>query len=250
MLQQIREGLKIMFSDLRFDEGRHLYYVNGENYPSVSKKLEDHYEKFDEEFFLPKCAAKEGVSEAELKARWREKNRIACEMGHNTHNFLEHFDPNKEYVIDIPQKRGGVKFLNDYVYCSNPRYFIIVQELRMIHRKYRFCGTTDMLLWDSWNNYIVVADWKTNEDLYRTYGYLKWPFDHFESNPFNKYQIQFNYYQAMIDQSPWKVGERWLIYLDAEGEYQVHKVLDLQRELHQYLDNPNVNMPVTYGFTW
>src|SRR5690606_26429919 len=155
MIEQIRKDLWEMFSDLRFDEARHLYYVNGENYPSVSKKLEHHYEKFNKEEWLPRCAIKESkelgrvVTEWELEQKWDNKRDVACDLGHDTHDFLEHYKRGQKYLADTPQKKAGVKFFENHIDCKNPRYTIIHRELRMIHRTFKFCGTTDLLLWDN-----------------------------------------------------------------------------------------------------
>lgn len=252
MVEQIRKYLLEMFSDLKFDEIRHLYYVNAENYPSVSKKLEDHYEKFNKEVWLPRCSQKEGIPEWELEKRWDNKRDIACDMGHDTHDFLEHYRPGREHLADIPQKKAGIKFFNDYVYCKNPRYTIVARELRMIHRVFKFCGTTDIILLDNIDNSLVVADWKTNEDLFKTYGYLKAPFSHYESNPFNKYQLQFSYYQLMLMQSKYKISNRLLIYLDSEENYTIYNCEDLTGDLSKYLTDPNqfTNYPASYGLVW
>lgn len=253
MVEQIRQDLSEMFADLRFDESKHLYYVNGENYPSVSKKLESHYEKFNKELWLERCAKRDGIPTWELEKKWDNKRDVACDMGHNTHDFLEHYKPGLEPLADIPQKKAGVKFFNDYIHCKNPRYTVIYRELRMIHRAFKYCGTTDMLLWDNVEQCIVIADWKTNEDLFKTYGYLKAPFDNYLSNPFNKYQLQFSYYQLMVSQqNRARVGNRLLIYLDIEGEYRLYPCQDLTKDLSKFLTNPNqfTSTPTSYGLVW
>lgn len=260
-IQQRFGELLTMFDDLEFDEARHLYFVNGDNYPSVSKKLEEHYEKFDEKYWLEKKAPVEGVSIEELRARWHKKRDDACAKGHDAHHFLEHFKPGMEHLANTPEKKAGVAFLMNYIYKENPRYYIITQEFRMIHREFKYCGTTDMLLWDSWTDSIVVADWKTNEDLFKTYGTLKPPFTYLESNPFNKYQLQFSYYQLMVDQSKFKVSDRWLIYLEplnredtdlstADGMYQVHKTCDFTDDLSSFLKGNVFANNNTYGLVW
>lgn len=237
--------LLTMFNDLEFDNARHMYFVNGENYPSVSKRLHDHCEEFDEEYWLERKAPQEKVSVEELRQRWHTKRDLACDKGHECHDFLEHFKPGMEHLADTPEKKAGVAFLMTFIYKDNPRYFIITQEFRMIHRLFKYCGTTDMLLWDSWTNTIIVADWKTNEDLFKTFGVLKYPFKFLESNPYNKYQLQFSYYQMMVEQSKYKVSQRWLIYLEpidrenldpnAEGMYTIHKTTDYTKDLTSFL---------------
>jgi hypothetical protein len=252
MVEQVKKDLLEMFSDLRFDETRHLYYVNGENYPSVSKKLEDHYEKFNKELWLQRCAPKEGIPVWELEQRWDNKRDIACDMGHDTHDFLEHYGLSYKFLADTPQKRAGVKFFNDYIDCNNPRYTVICRELRMIHRTFKYCGTSDLILWDNIEQCIVIADWKTNEDLFKTYGYLKAPFNNFSCNPFNKYQLQFSYYQLMLMQSKYRIGSRQLVYLDSEENYTIYPCTDLTKTLTEYLTNPNqfTSTPASYGMVW
>jgi hypothetical protein len=252
MIDQVKKDLLEMFSDLRFDEARHLYYINGENYPSVSKKLEDHYEKFNKELFLLLCAEKEKTTTWELERRWDNKRDTACAMGHDTHDFLEYYEPGHEIYADIPQKKAGIKFFNDYVYCDNPRYTIIYRELRMVHRIFKYCGTTDLVLWDNIDHSLVIGDWKTNEDLFKTYGYLKTPFDNFSCNPFNKYQLQFSYYELMLMQSKYRISNRILIYLDSEENYTIYPCTDLTKTLAEYLTNPNqfTPTPASYGMVW
>lgn len=249
-IQQKFNDLLTMFDDLEFDEARHLYFVNGDNYPSVSKKLEEHYEKFDEKKWLEIKAPQEGVSVEELRARWHKKRDDACEKGHICHHYLEHFKLGMEHLADTPEKQAGVAFLMNYIYKDNPRYYIITQEFRMIQRHFKYCGTTDMLLWDSWTDTIIVADWKTNEDLFKTYGTLKAPFTYLESNPFNKYQLQFSYYQLMVEQSKYKVSERWLIYLEADGMYSLHKTMDFTSDLDSFLKGNYYAASNSYGLVW
>lgn len=229
------KDLLTMFDDLEFDEGRHMYFVNGDNYPSVSSRLHDHCEEFDEDYWLARKAPQLGVTIEELRAQWHKKRDDACAKGHDCHYFLEHFKLGMEHLADTPEKKAGVLFLQHYIYKENPRYFIITQEYRMVHREFKYCGTTDMLLWDSWEKKIIVADWKTNEDLFKTFGTLKTPFNFLTSNPYNKYQLQFSYYQLMVEQSKYKVSERWLIYLEADGMYTIHKTEDYTKELTRHM---------------
>lgn len=253
MIQIIKNSLYDLFSDLRFDEARHLYFVNGDNFVSVSKKIEAHYEKFNEAFFLPLCAKKENTTEEALKAQWKKKNKDACDMGHDVHLYLELHKKEQGFEgANIPQKVAGVKFLMDYIYCENPRYFIVAQELRMLHRKFKYAGTTDMLLWDSHTDTLIVADWKTNADgLFKTYGFLKPPFDLLESNPYNKYQLQFSYYQLMIEQSKYEVSDRWLIYLSPEADYTIYHTTDYTKELSEQMSGV-IKEPseMAYGLIW
>lgn len=269
--REIRKYLSELFSDIRFDEERHLYFVNGEQMPSVSKKLEDHYEKFDEAVWLPRVSKRDGIPIEELRAQWREKNRVSTEdVGTPTHNYLEKVElnhiestdkhpewipwyqlPSNEYLADLPQKKAGMQFLYQYIFPYKPRYYIVAVEYRMCHRTFKFCGTCDLILWDSWEDTFILVDWKTNSDLFKTYGHLKPPFDYYQSNPFNKYQLQFTYYQIMFEQCKYKIKERWLVYLENTGNHQIHKTQYMADELTTYLLNPvQEDKPAGYGFSW
>ena len=45
----------------------------------------------------------------------------------------------------------------------------------------------------------------------------------------------------MIEQSRYKVSDRWLIYLEADGMYTIHKTTDYTQELAKMLSGEPVN---------
>ena len=103
MINDIRNKISTMFSDLQFDSQRHLYFVEGVKYPSVSSRVELHAPKFDAEKILPYSAKKEGVTVDELRRKWQTINKSACDLGHEVHEFLENFSGIE--TPDIPKKK-------------------------------------------------------------------------------------------------------------------------------------------------
>lgn len=240
MLTYLQERLIRHFAPLEFEEKRHIYTVDGEKYPSVSSLVEGHADKFDEGYWLPRCAKKEGVTEHELKHKWQTINKEACDLGHETHEFLEHFDGLK--TPGTPQEKAGIQYLKDTL----PEYDILFKEIRMYSRKYKYAGTADLLLQHKVTGKIVLADYKTNKDLFKTFGFLRHPFGSLECHPYNKYQIQLSYYQIMLHEAGCEISERKIVYLKADGTYRVFDAIDLTAQLEQFLNSKKVSNHVAW----
>jgi hypothetical protein len=88
IVSHIRERINAAFSDIVFDQKKHLYYVDDENYPSVTRKIENCAPKFDANLMAPLSAIKASriekreVTEHEMKYRWQTINKLACDLGH------------------------------------------------------------------------------------------------------------------------------------------------------------------------
>lgn len=232
MITETQQRLLHMFSSLSFDEKRHLYFWNDVQIPkSVSGKVAEHYAPFEEKKVIYGSARKLNVTVPELRRTWHKTSKDACEMGTETHNFMENFSGIE--TGDSPQKKAGVQFLIDY----SDKYEIVSRELRMYSRKYNFAGTADLLLLNKQTGKLVLGDYKTNKDLFKTYKWLLPPFDSLECHPYNKYQLQLSYYQIMLNEIGLHISERLLIYLKPDGTYRVFELLDFTQELTEYLNS-------------
>lgn len=259
MLKELELKLSNAFKDLVFIEKTHQYFLDDENLISVSRKIDAHCEKFDADkplgngYTLIEASAKkqtrlrgETVTSEELRKEWVRTNKDACDLGHETHDYLEHFNGLK--TPKTPQERAGVKFLqfifSEYITLEDgtkiPRYILLAKEIRMFSRKRKYAGTADLLLYDNLLGGIVIADYKTNGNLFKTYGFLLEPFNWMESHPYNKYQIQLSYYQIMLEEVGFKVVDRMLIYLRGDETFTPFSTVDLTTELKQIMDNPKV----------
>lgn len=219
-----------MFSGLNFESQRHLYFIEGVNYPSVSSLVHTHEHPVDFEAKLPACARREGVTVDELRATWRKTNKDACDLGTDTHDFLEHFtgleQPSNGY------EKAGIQFLVDIL----QDFDIVAKEIRMYSRKYQFAGTSDLLLLHRFSGQLYIADYKTNKDLFKSYDQLRTPFNLLDSSPFNKYQIQLSYYQVMLEEAKLPIAGRKLISLRADGTYKVFDTADFTEDLKEIMD--------------
>ncbi len=223
--QNIKSKIEWMFSDLVFEEESHKYFVNGIFYPSVSSLIKKHETKVNFKQIAKNVAEKDNKNLNEVLNDWDKKKNDACALGTQTHNYAEFYNGTQEPINDF--QKAAKRFFDEL-----PLYYeIIFKELRMYSREFKYAGTSDLILLDKRTNTLVIADFKTNKDLWKSYQMLQGKFSHLEQNNFNKYQLQLSYYQIMLEQSGYKVSNRVLIWLKPDGTYELHCTKDLTKDL-------------------
>lgn len=213
----IADTLQGYFSPLHFNEEKHTYTVDdGKTYlPSVSALIKKHVPYVNFEELAQKVANKKGVTLEEVQAEWKEKGKAAAEKGTKVHKYAEDYPE-----VGLPEtnlEKQVVRF-----YEELPTHLVVVcKELRMYHKKYNYAGTSDLILLNTKTNKLIIADFKTNEDLFKyPYSNLLEPFHFLPTNDANKYQIQLNYYQILLEQTGYEVEDRVIIWLK-ENEYKI-----------------------------
>lgn len=231
-VKQIQDKYIAKFGDLRFDEGRHLYFLNGDNLPSVSSKIKEHYEEIDFTPMRRAIAIKEGVSPEEIQERWDNKRDMACEKGTNTHLFAENYTGIEE--AETPHKRAVKNFLDNL-----PSYYeIAIREARMHSRLYQYAGTSDLILLDKRYDSLVIADYKTNEDLFKHYNkFMNTPFENLLVNNYSKYSLQLSYYQIMLEGLEIPVSNRAIIHLLPDESFKIYTTVDYTQHLKHIMSN-------------
>lgn len=211
-LQSINENLSSFFKDLKFEEGTHTYTYKNKKRKSVSKLIDSFVEKIDWDEKAELVAIKKGVSKQDVLNDWEQKKNESIIKGHSIHEYAETFQDKKHY---LEQQKIIDKFLSEL-----PNHIHVVsKEQRMVHKELFYCGTADLILYDSLKDSLIIADYKTNKDLFKNFKgkRLKEPFFFLEDCPYNKYQIQLILYQLMIEQVH-EVSERWIIHI-TDTEY-------------------------------
>lgn len=239
------------FKELKFEKERHLYsiYTDGKlrYLPSVSSLVEKFAPKFNKQKMLPLSATKasriEGrpVSSKELEARWIKKNKDACDLGHDTHDFLEKYTGIQ--TPSTPQEKAGIKYLKSL----QGKYKISFRELKAFSREFMYAGTMDLPLEVIEGSSFEIADYKTNGDLFKAYDYLYPPFETLESSPYNKYQIQLSYYQIMLEEINLKITNRRLVHLKEDESFKVFNLLDLTEYLKDYHKTINKTSTIVWS---
>jgi hypothetical protein len=208
------------FNNLTFEEKKHKYYVEGTPIKtSVSGLITQFYEEFNAEIVAPYSAEKAGVTTEEILAQWAAINQESRDRGHRVHNFGELYQFDRSLKPSCPQEEAIVAF-----WKSIPEHIIpVAAELRMYHFKYLFAGTADIILFDTRTQTYIIADYKTNKDLFKNYKgkTMTGPFSHLLDNPLNHYVIQLSYYQLLLEQVGVKVTKRVIVWLGLDGKFSM-----------------------------
>lgn len=236
-VETIQEACSTTFKGLEFEEDSHVYTYFGKRPPSVSKLVKGFAEKVDFAQIAVYTAKRDGKKPEEVQAEWKNAGVIACVEGKDAHSFAEDNNllsvmPTK--IVDTPQKRAILSF-----WKSLPqRYLLVAKELKMVHLKYMYCGTCDVLLYDTITGKLVIVDYKTNKDLYKNYRgkLLLPPFNDLLDNPFNLYQLQLSYYQILVEQIGYEVSERWIIWAKRDGTFDKLECANFTQSLRDSLE--------------
>ena len=82
------EQLRKAYRELQFEESGHTYTLEGNNMPSVTHTLKSFYKPFDPKI-ADFIAKRQGTTPDALRAVWKEKGRVAIELGNKVHAYAE-----------------------------------------------------------------------------------------------------------------------------------------------------------------
>ena len=236
-MENTNADIRNYFKGLKFDEEKHIYTVKGKQLPSVSKLIKSFANEFDAQEVSYRISIKTGVSQKELLDEWENEKNIACDTGHRVHLFGELYPFNRSLKPSCKQEEAIVKFWN-----SIPDHIVpAFTEIRMYHKELEFAGTSDIILYDTIKKGYIIADYKTNKDLFKNYKKqtLLYPFTHLFDSPFNKYQLQLSFYQILFEQTGNKILSRKIIWLLKTGEFLLYDTEDVTKPLMKYLIERN-----------
>lgn len=233
-------NLNDCFNDLEFTESTHTYTRNGEKLPSVSSKIKTFYEPFNAKKIAPLYAKKHGLKTAEVIKMWNKTGEVASAKGTGFHDWAEQYairiqNPTYAFIDTLTPDHMQINckaFWNEL----DPKYEIAALELRMYHEDFKYAGTADIILKNAETGKYVIADYKTNKDLFKNYRgkTMKMPFEQLLDCPMSKYEIQLSYYQMMLEAKGFEVEDRWIIHVDLKDTYKLYKTPDHSSTLISY----------------
>ena len=236
-LIDVQSKIQNAFLYLEFEEGRHLYKVKNKLLTSTTAMIKQHTPEFNEKEVAGNVARKLQVKTNEVLLEWKNKREKAAYQGTKVHLFAENYIVDNELVPTCKQEEAVKKFIHENILSG--KYTVLITELKMYSEKYGYAGTSDLLLWDNELEEIVIADYKTNYDLDKQYGYLLEPFSYTPNTPYCKYQIQLSYYQILLEEIDLYAKQRVIIWLKTDGTYELRNCTDFTSTLKDYLNNDN-----------
>lgn len=234
------DEIKAFFSNLVFDESSHTYSLidSPKNiWSSVTNLTKQFKQPFEKEQIANAIAKRDGISVQEVLDGWNKLADEACQMGTVVHRYGEQlFYKNTVSAPSIPQEAAIQAFWDELPDTIVP----IASELQMYHKKYLFAGTMDLLLYDKRKDKFVIADYKTNKDLFKNYKKKKLltPFDDMLDCPLSLYSLQLSLYKLLLEQIDGiHVGDCKVVWLKSDGTYDMYNTINCENHLNAFLEN-------------
>lgn len=239
-MDKIASLISNRFSDLRFEEVGHRYSVQNDDLTPVSDVIKNFYEPFNSKEQSELFAKRHGGKAEDIAAAWKLNGDNACDIGRTTHKFGEDYFYDKTLKPNTLLEQAIVEFWNDLPDSIIP----VLPERTMYSKKYRYAGTCDILFYDKFTKGLIIADYKTNLNIFKNYKGKKMlaPFDHLLDSPINHYQLQLSMYQIPLEDIGISVTERWIVWLKRDGTYERYETIDYTKELRQQLLNQTPNL--------
>ncbi len=268
-VSEIRYRILEEFADLKFDPEPHIYTLNGNVIPSVTKVIQRFEREFDSEAVATSYAYKNGKTPEYWLDKWKYSNLISTTTGTLVHEFGESmgwmlnghpelitesckskYVKEKNWLIPTRKKEEAIiKFFNDlpsdFHFVLNETKVYTGKNKAITNLKQDICGTFDLLYYykhpiDDTKSGLVIFDWKTNKDLTKQYNIdngitLLEPFDDFIEQPKSVYTLQLSAYQMPLEDIGLKVIGRRIIWLKDDGTYEKFSTPDVTDRLRDVL---------------
>lgn len=201
--QKNPKGIEIVF-----EENTHKYssLINGHEivYTSGTTFVNKFFPQFDPTGEITKrCAAREGISEDELRARWRAKGDASTKFGTKIHETVEDVlkgDMLRNKPLNDKEKNtmdSAVKLAK--IILENMD--IIGIEMIVFDSDIRIAGTMDLFARSKKNGKLWILDHKTNERIDTFNKYNKFalePISNIADTNYFHYTLQLNLYENIL----------------------------------------------------
>lgn len=261
---ELRDKIITEFSDLKFIEEGHKYFLNGNPLPSVSEVTHRFCAyPFDEKLQASLYADKNGMTPEYWMDEWKFNNLKATTSGTLVHEYAEglgwlrnghqelmpkscekKYFKDKNWLIPTrPKEEAVLKFYNE----MHPSLHFVLAETKVYSNKGEastvknpFCGTFDLLAYhkhptDDTKSGLVVLDWKTNRELKKDFSrkngkFLLSPFTDLYEEPLSYYTLQLNLYSLCLAGIGLPPIAARIIWLKDDGTYELIPVNLLYKE--------------------
>jgi len=227
---------------LKFDPKTHAYinpYTN-ETYISTTQLISKFKKPFDVEATSKRIADKEGVTQEEIKERWKKLNSDSKAYGSKIHSVLEDYNNTKTITEGYDDLINAYKKLR--VIADDDS--LLVEE-KLYNHSYKLAGTADIIRLEDKGGFSVF-DLKTNKkfNLYNHYSeYLLHPLSHLTACEYTTYALQLSLYAFMYQNMTGRnVNQLGVIYYNKEDKEFIYFPTpylksDVEKMLVYYAEN-------------
>lgn len=233
--------------EIEFTESTHRYTstINGQEitYTSGTQFLHKFFLPFDPDGKIAeRCAANEGITVEEMKARWAKKGKDATMLGTRVHECCEDIELGRKELRNKPTSLKEEKMFKHAVDMATKFYQrldIIGVEKIVFSPALKIAGTIDLLARSRKDGSMILIDHKTNKEIEMEDKWNKFalpPIEHLHDFSLEHYQLQLNLYQYILKRegyvprdAPFKL---FLNHITEDGA----KLIPLQDRQHEIKD--------------
>ena len=181
---------------LKFDPIAHCYInpYTEERYISTTQLISKFKKPFDVEKMSKKVAEREGVTQDEIKERWKKINSDSKNYGSKIHSILEDYNTAKLIPEGYEDLISAYRKIN---IVSDEDTLLVEEKLHNHH--YKVAGTADIVRLEDRGGFSIF-DLKTNKkfNLFNQYSeYLLTPLNHLSVCEYTTYALQLSLYAFM-----------------------------------------------------
>lgn len=224
---------------INFDAEKHIYALeDGTELFSVTEYIHNWFPEFDMVAMAEKCSKGKnpkyrGRDPEDIIKEWEKKREDAAHKGTNVHNFCEHYLTKDDLPSpEDERERQLFKSAADFMNELTGRHKILDCEKLVFSPSLKLAGTFDLLLEDKETGEIIIADWKTSEEIKTSnyFGKGLSVLSFMDDCNFNHYSLQLNLYQHIIEKEGYYpyFGYRKELYHIKETGVDIYPIEDMQ----------------------
>ena len=183
------------FTAVELEELTHIYKWNGVVKSSATSYLKQFSKEFDEKAMSNYVAVRDKITVESVLQEWNTDKFFGITKGNMVHFYSEEWALGKKLNPSNEWQAGIIQFWIDL-----PSHYILVNaELKMYSHILDICGTCDVVLYNTKTSKYVLVDYKTNKDLWSSYGLINiFPYEYVANN-YYKYSLQLSIYEIMLN---------------------------------------------------
>lgn len=230
------------FADIVFNEKYHSYTYQGQRLTSVSKTIAPLKPTTDWDAKAQKAADERGVDVEVVKAEWEANRQKAMARGSKVHEWIAKRltdrlpafpDPFLALNERLPEMDAFERFWTERPGAGNPAMWV---EWVVGDADLGIAGTVDAVV--NTGDDLHLFDWKTGKAFTteNRFSRLLPPFNDLDDCELASYSLQLSLYRLIVERnSDMVLGDSYIVHLDGDGGYTVHKAMDLRGRLEEWL---------------
>jgi len=224
---------------ITFEEGPHIYTVNGERgtYTSVTTWIHKHFAVFNADSVIDRILSSKkwnndptyiyyNMSREQIKQKWDDKRDSAAKSGTKMHYDIECFYNNMDVNNDSIEFNYFKKFVEDYTDLKPYR-----TEWMVYYEELKISGSIDMLF-ENPDGTIQIYDWKRCGEIQYEHIYNETSttecISHLPDTNFWHYALQLNMYKRILEDKYGKVVTGlYLVCLHPDNVYKQYDRIEV-----------------------